>query len=299
MKTLAAVILLLAGWGSAFATTTVVISGLGGSADYDDQFKNIATSIADEARLLADNPHDVIMVRGDAAKRNVILGLFNNLATKNNTESLTVYFIGHGTFNGQTYKFNIPGVDITATELADALNGIKTKRQLVVVATSASGAMLEPLTDPGRVVITATKNGRERNAVHFSKYLVDALSDPSADTNKNEIISAREMFDYVEGAVSKYYEDEKLLAAEHPRLEGSLADEIEVARYGTLLERKNSISPELLTKREQLSAEISTLRARKEDIDEDEYFDRLETLMLDLASIQRTIDEAGDDEAGE
>lgn len=296
MKTLAAIVLFLASASPAFATTTVVISGLGGSEEYDEQFASYATTIADEARLLASSPHDVIMVRGDAAKRSVILGLFSNLAVKNNTESLTVYLIGHGSFDGQTYKFNIPGTDITGPELTDALNGINAKRQLIVVATSASGAMLEPLADPARVVITATKNGRERNAVHFPKYMVDALSDPAADINKNEIISAQEMFAYAEREVSSYYEGEKLLAAEHPRIEGSLAEEIEVGRYGTLLRRKDSISPELLTQREQLSAEINNLRTRKEDISEDEYFDRLQTLMLDLATIQRTIDDAGSDE---
>ncbi len=275
------------------ANTTVVISGLGGNADYTEQFARYATSIADQARLAARSPQDVILVRGDAAKRSIIIGLLNNLSKGPALDTLVLYLIGHGSFDGDNYKFNIPGADITGDEIVEALNALNTNRQLVVVATSASGALLEPLTQDNRVVITATKNGRERNAVRLPMYLVDAITDQKADTDKNEIISAKEMFAYADRAITSYYNTEKLLASEHPRLEGELAQSIEVARYGNLLTLQASIPDELLGKREAISNQISTLRLRKDDIDEDDYFDRLENLMLELADVQKTIDQAG------
>jgi len=280
-------------------TMTIVVSGLGGNAQYDEDFTRYATTIAEEAQQTATQPTDVILLRSDAAKKSTILSLFDNLAAKQNTQPLAIYLIGHGTFDGETYKFNIPGIDITGTELTDALNAIPSTRQLVVVATSASGALLEPLTAQNRVVITATKNGRERNAVRFPMYLVDALATTDADTNKNEIISAAEVFAYTERALASYYESEKLLASEHPRLQGVLADEIEVARYGTLLTLQDSIPPELLSRRELVSQQIDALRSRKEDIDEDSYFDQLQTLMLDLADVQQKIDQSGGSENGQ
>ncbi|OED39623.1 hypothetical protein AB833_14590 [Chromatiales bacterium (ex Bugula neritina AB1)] len=275
------------------AITTVVISGLGGNAEYKEQFASYATRIADEARRSAGSPQDVIMVRGDAAKRSIILGLLNNLSKGKPLDTLVVYLIGHGSFDGEIYKFNIPGADITGDEIINALNALKTRRQLIVVATSASGALLEPLARDNRVVITATKNGRERNAVQFPRYLVEALSGRTADTDKNEIISAQEMFAYTDRAVANHYETEKLLASEHPRISGTLAENIEVARYGTLLARKASIPEKLLTQRDDISARINALRLRKDDLNEDDYFDLLEPLMLELSGIQTAIDQAG------
>lgn len=273
------------------STVTVVISGLGGNADYTEQFERYANSIADDARAIATSPQDVILVQGDAAKRNVITDILENLPVSNNADLFRLYLVGHGSHDGETYKFNIPGPDITGDEIVAALANIQSPQQLVVVATSASGALLEPLAAKNRVVITATKNAREKNAVRFPQHMVEALSEPAADINKDESISAQEMFDYAERAVAGYYNTEKLLASEHPKIEGSISSEIEVARYGTLLQRKDSIAPELLASRQTLSAEINALRARKDDVDEDTYFDQLQSLMLELAEIQRSIDE--------
>lgn len=275
------------------STITVVISGLGGNAEYDEQFNQYATEIAEEARRSAASPQDVILVRGDAAKRNVIESLLENLPVSSEADTFIMYLIGHGSIDNQQYKFNIPGPDITGSEIAEALGNIKASNQLVVVSTSASGALLEPLSAPNRVVVTATKNARERNAVRFTQYLVSALSDVGADINKNESISAREMFDYAKNATDSYYKQENLLAPEHASLNGEIADNIEVARYGVLLEKKDEIAPELLARRQTISNEIEALRARKEEVDEDQYFDTLQVLMLELAEIQRNIDAGG------
>ena len=35
-------------------------------------------------------------------------------------DALVLILIGHGTFDGTEYKFNFPGPDITATELASS-----------------------------------------------------------------------------------------------------------------------------------------------------------------------------------
>lgn len=278
-------------------TVTVVISGLGGNAEYEEQFNDYATRIADEARRTAASPQDVILIRGDAAKRSVITALLENLPVSNQADTFRMFLIGHGSVDGQQYKFNIPGPDITGEELAAGLENIQASQQLIVVSTSSSGALLEPLAAPNRVVVTATKNAREKNAVRFTRYLVDAITDSAADTNKNESISAQEMYDYALAATEAYYQQENLLAPEHAVLNGDIADRIEVARYGVLLEKKDEIDPALLTRRQSLATEIESLRARKDDVDEDQYFDKLQELMLELAEVQRTIDTGGNENA--
>ena len=45
--------------------------------------------------------------------------------------------IGHGSYDGAEYKFNIPGPDLTGAELASLLDHIPAQRQLVVNMTSS------------------------------------------------------------------------------------------------------------------------------------------------------------------
>ena len=278
------------------ANVTVVISGLGGSEEFTEKFNEYANVIADESRRIAITPTDVMLLRGNAAKKEILTALFDAISTREDIDHFTAFFIGHGSFDGSTYKFNIPGPDITGEELATALNSIRSRQQLVVASTSASGALLDVI-DSGnsstgnRILITATKNGREKTAVLFPEYVVEALTEPAADTNKNEIISAAEVFEYANRSVETFYETEKQLAPEHARLRGESADTYELARYGNLLAKQDEIPQDLINKRETLANQVNILRSRKDDIDEDEYFDTLQNLMLELADVQRQIDD--------
>ncbi len=269
---------------------TMVVSGLGGNDDYQRQFDRYAAAIAEQSRKLSANPADTVLLPGSAATRENILGTIDDIMARK-PESFALYLIGHGSHDGEHYKYNIPGPDITGAQINEALSTDFEQRQFVVVATSASGALLELLSAENRVLVTATKNGRERNAVFFPQFLSEALGDIGADTDKNEIISAEEMFQYAERAVAAYYETEKLLASEHPRMEGSFAADFATAHYGTLLNQAGEIAPDLLEKRTQISANINSLRARKDDLSEEKYFDELQTLMLELGAVQREIDQ--------
>ncbi len=279
------------------ANVTVVISGLGGSEEYSEKFNEYATTIADTTRNIALTPTDVMLLRGDASKKEILIALFDAIATRTDIDKFSAFFIGHGSFDGRAYKFNIPGPDITGEELAELLNKVQSKQQLVVASTSASGALLD-IIDTGsqttgqRILITATKNGREKTAVLFPEFMVEALDGATADTDKNESISAAEMFEYAHRAVESHYETEKLLAPEHARLTGEAAEGFEIARYGNLLSSRDQIPQELISTRETLANQINILRSRKEDIDEDEYFDTLQDLMLKLSDIQRQIDDS-------
>lgn len=281
---------LLAMQTAAAAHVTLVVSGLGGNDDYQQKFDRYAASIAEQSRSLSQNPEDTILLPGSAATRDNILATLKDIMARGEA-SFALYLIGHGSHDGQQYKFNVPGPDITGTELQTALANDNGQRQFIVVATSASGALLETLDAADRILVTATKNGRERNAVLFPRFLSDAIGKITADTDKNEIISAEELFNYAEQAVSAHYENEKLLAPEHPRLQGDFAAEFVTARYGTLLTASEDIPAELLDKRNALSDQVNQLRARKDDLGEDDYFDQLQALMLELAGVQRDIDE--------
>src|SRR5260370_8444147 len=84
--------------------------------------------------------------------------------------------------------------------------------------TGASGGSRAAIEKPNRAVITATKSGSEKNATVFARYWVEALRDSSADTDKNESISALEAFLYAEQKTSQFFESQKRIATEHPTL---------------------------------------------------------------------------------
>ncbi len=94
-------------------------------------------------------------------------------------DDLVLTLIGHGSFDGVEYKFNLVGPDVTAAELAALCDKVAAKRQLIVDTTSASGGAVAALERPGRAVIVATKSGTEKNATVFARYWVEALQDPS------------------------------------------------------------------------------------------------------------------------
>ena len=127
--------------------------------------------------------------------------------------------IGHGSYDGTDYKFNLVGPDITAAELASFCDRIPARRQLIVNATSSSGGSVAALEKPGRGVIAATKNGTEKNATVFARYWVEALQDPTADIDKSDSINAMEAFQYAQRKTAAFYESQKRLATEHPVFE--------------------------------------------------------------------------------
>ena len=117
-------------------------------------------------------------------------------------DSVAVFLIGHGSFDGERYKFNLPGPDMDDEELAELLAALPARSQLIVNATSASGAVLERWAADGRILITATKSGWERNATRFAEHWAAALSSDEADANKNSIVTVAEAFEFAERRVA-------------------------------------------------------------------------------------------------
>jgi hypothetical protein len=290
------------------ATYSVTVAGLGGSPEYDTQFKQWATDIDRELHANGPNVRGETL-SGNSATRQHVREVLTRVATKSQPEdAFALFLIGHGTFDGTDYKFNVPGPDLTASELASLLNLIPARRQLVVTMTSASGASLAALARKNRIVITATKSGNEKNATVFARYWVDALRDPAADSDKNGAISALEAYRYAERKTAAYFDTEKIIATEHAMLsdtgtangvrdpkpengQGLLAAAFAVMRSQT--QATKNVKPEkqrLLVKKEELEAKIDRLKYQKAALGADEYKQQLTALLLQLARTQAEID---------
>jgi hypothetical protein len=301
--------LLLLITGAARATTFyLTVAGLGGEPDYEQRFSLWATEIEAVLKSAAGDSH-IETLKGAAATRANVRAALQKIAEQAKPDdALAVMLIGHGSFDGFDYKLNLPGPDLSATELATLLNHIAASRQLVVNMTSASGGAVDALRRDNRVVITATKTGTERNATVFPRFWVESLRDPSADADKNETISALEAFHYTQQKIAEYYESQKRLATEHALLEdtgtgagvrdpsaanreGLRAAAFPLVRLGAAsLLTNNPEKKKLFEKREQIEQQIDLLKYNKAALALDDYKKKLTALLLDLARTQEALD---------
>lgn len=290
------------------ATTFYVnIGGLGGQEDYESRFK---ANVEELDKLTKAAPQaKVFSLSGPQATKIKVKEVFTQIEQEAKADdNLVVTLIGHGTFDGSEYKFNLPGPDVTAKELSMWMLPVKAKRQLIVNTTSASGGSLADLRQDGRTVITATKSGTEKLSTVFPRFWLEALRDPQADADKNDIISALEAYRYADSKTAKYYEVNKRLATEHPMLadtasaagfrtpdpskgEAMVAMRMPVLVFGSL--QNAAKTPEkqaLLRQREALEQQIDNLKLRKAAMAADQYRLEMRNLLVQVARIQQELD---------
>ena len=304
-----AAVALFAVLGAQATTYYVTISGLGGEPDYDQRFKGWADDIDSSLKKAGGDSNVTTMI---APTRDQIRTRFEALAKEvKPTDSLVVMLIGHGTYDGVDYKFNIPGPDITGVELAGLMDRVPATRQLVMDASSSSGAAIEFLRRPNRVVIAATRTGTEKNATVFARYWAEALREPAADVDKNDSISALEAFHYAQKKTKEFFDTQKRLATEHSVLEdtgkgmgvpaaggpdletgeGRLAASFIVVRLGANAAAANDPAKKaLFDQKEQVEQAIDELKYEKAGMAADDYKKQLTRLLLELARIQEAID---------
>jgi hypothetical protein len=286
---LAGLCLAQAAFGSTYILT---VAGLGGEPDYEQRFTLLAN---DTDKILRAGSTDRVVetLKGaDATKAKIEAALTKIAGQANKQDAFVLMMIGHGTFDGTEYKFNLPGPDISGTELAALMNKIQAGRQLVVDMTSASGGATPAFKHDNRTVITATKSGMEKNATVFARYWVEALRDPAADVDKSETISALEAFQYADKKTAGFYTEQKRLATEHAQIDDQQrAASFPLLRFGSAAAAVNDpAKKELVAKREDVENRIDALKYQKSLMAPDEYKKQLTALLIELSKAQEAID---------
>ncbi|MEE9321639.1 MAG: hypothetical protein V3U76_14420 [Granulosicoccus sp.] len=272
-------------------TAAVVVAGLGGNPQYAESFEADSTLIAESLRSVAKEDQHITHFARDAARNHVLEAIESQGALT--VDTFVLVLLGHGSVDARNWRFNLTGPDLTTEDLVSALATVNATRQVIIVAASASGALLKILEQPGRVVITATKSGGELNAVRFPGWLAEAMGSTKADTDRNEILTVAEAFRYANQKTREYYEERKLLASEHARLSGDDAGSITLVRLGSLAKASDDLAvAKLLDERLILEESFRQLRARKSELPIDDYYQQLETLLLSIATLQQSIDTA-------
>ena len=296
----------------------LVLVGLAGDPEHGELFHKWGGELAESAsRLGVPADHVVYLVdqtqEGDknvTGKATVeeISKTFDRFAKQATPEdAVYVVLIGHGSYDGKTAKFNLPGPDMSAADFNTQFKKLPTKQIVFVDTTSASGPFINDLSAPGRTIITATRNGAENFSTLFGGYFVDALTGDEADADKNRRVSMLEAFQFAKAAVQRAYEKEGLLSTEHALLDdngdksgsadpstngpdGKVASLLAIgsAADAAALPTDPKLRALVLEQRE-LEHRVESLRLLKESMDPAKYQSELEKLVTDLALKTREI----------
>ena len=290
------------------ASYYVTVAGLGGEPEYEQRFTALAKDIDKLLKSSGGDAHVFTLSGADATKAHLTDTIAMIAREAKADDQFVLILIGHGSFDGVEYKFNLPGPDVSASDLAALCDRVPAKRQLVVNTTSASGGSISALQKPGRAIIAATKTGTEKNATVFARYWVEAMGDPSTDLDKNEAITAMEAFQYADRKTASFYESQKRLATEHAVIEdtgkkeavraastdsgeGQLLSSFVLLRLGAAQRAANDPAKrELLEKREALERQIDTLKYQKAAMEVEDYKKQLSAALLALAKVQEELD---------
>lgn len=295
----------------------LVVVGLAGDPEHGKTFHKWGTTLAEASERLGVPKERLVYLvdepgEGDArvtgkATRDEIAKAIDGFAKQAGADDVVfIMLIGHGSFDGRTSKFNLPGPDMSGTDFNALLRKLPTKQVVLVNTSSASGPFVEELSAPGRTIVTATRSGAEHFTTLFGGYFVEALTSDAADLDKNKRVSVLEAFKYAKAEVTRAYEREGLLATEHalldddgdkegsqdPSATGKDGRVAAVLSLGATGEDNLPTDPKLraLTlERRDLERRVEALRLLKDSMDPARYSSELEKLVTAIALKTREI----------
>jgi len=288
----------------------IIVSGLGGMPEYEENFLEWAERIEENFQNQAGTT--VFKLDGRTQKKPAILEVFDQVTRSLPLEEVWIFLIGHASYDNQRYRFNISGPDITDKEIKTFLDTLGENRTYLVVATSASGKLAAQLGGEGRVIVTATKSESEKQPPLFMSFFSEALSSEESDLDKDGKVSLLEAYFFSNQQVALWYEGKKRIQTEHSLLDdhgeirltkGQDSEEDEPSNRGSLLASTAFLSifreefyrsqeaEELASQRVTIQREIEDLKFRKSRMSEEEYYRQLESLLVNLASLSRQIED--------
>jgi hypothetical protein len=286
----------------------LTVVGIPGEDDYRIRFEGWARQINGGLSKAPGSPLvKLVGAQGGATRKELEDAIQEAARTAGPQDTFTLILIGHGTYDGRDYKFNLKGPDISATQLAVLLDRIPAERQLIVNTTSCSGGSIPALVKPKRIVVAATRSGTQKNATIFGRYFADAFTDVDADNDKNQVVSALEAFQYAQRRTVEYFEQEKRIATENAVLndigsgagvrdpgsdngQGLLASSFPMLRLGEGSEAAAPGKAGLSQRKEELELQIDRLKYERQTMSPADYRQRMNALLLMLARTQAEID---------
>jgi hypothetical protein len=143
------------------------------------------------------------------------------VATKDKTPAWII-LQGHANSIPGGVLFNLPGPDISAREIAEALEGAAPETPLVFIATTAASEQyLRPLAAPGRIVITANTSGDPENQNDFPIALTAALEAKATDADGDGLVTVTELFKSCHARIEAMAAKDGHMIREHSQMDGN------------------------------------------------------------------------------
>lgn len=305
----------------------LIVSGASGDEEFREKFWKWSTQLVailqtelrfprDHVSFLTEDPERALEQEGLKATKIQLHESLDRLRQQLKKEDLVlILLLGHASYDGGEYKFNLVGPDITGSELKSWLEPFSSHQLVLIVATPCSGILVKQLADRNRILITATKSEFETNNIIFPEFLVEALKQRNADSDKNSRVSILEAFRYASQMTASWYKGQGLLATEHPLIEDtgnqSAVSDLSPANGDGLLaariyldypvhaadpeKPKATVNPEvefLRERRRQVEESIQRLKYQKSTLAETEYVRQLEDLLIQLAQTNQKLRQA-------
>jgi hypothetical protein len=295
----------------------LIVVGLAGDPEHGKTFHAWGNKLVEASERLGVAPERLVYlvdqpapddkrVSGRATREEVTKALEGFAKQAMPDDVVIVTLIGHGSFDGRSPKFNMPGPDMGPAEFGALLGKLQAKQVVFVDTSSSSGPFVEELSRPGRTIVTATRNGAEQFATLFGGFFVDALTSETADADKNKRVSVLEAFLFAKAEVERAYKREGLLQTEHALLdddgdkEGSQTPAAtgkdgkisSVLSLGSTADENLPTDPALRTlylERRELERRVEQLRLLKESMPPARYTSELEKLVTAVALKTREI----------
>lgn len=294
--------------------TVLVVAGAPGESDYATTFtqsvgfwRQACEKAGARFITIGTEPN------GPACDRDLLQRTLANEANQPDAP-LWLVLVGHGTYDGQTAKFNLRGPDLAAEDLTGWLKPM-TRPVAIIDTASSSAPFLKALSAANRIVVTATKSGFEQNYARLGRYLAEAIIDPQADLDKDGQTSLLEAFLIASDRVTQFYSAAGRLVTEHALLDdngdglgtgsdwfrgvrpvkrasdGAAMDGYRAHQLCLLYSPAEAQMPAgLRAQRDRLELEVMALRDNREKLSEDEYLSQLEPLLVEIAKIYQQND---------
>jgi hypothetical protein len=291
----------LPGVAAAQDTHLFLITGVSGDEAFAKQYQKWASTVIDGAKKRGVADANIIYLsesperdksKARATREGVEQALTDIAKRAKPNDEVFILLIGHGSFDGKVGAFNIPGPDLTVPDYDKLLDKLALQRVAFVNTAGSSGEFLS-IAGPNRVIVAATKTGREREDTRFPEYFVEALGEESADRDRNGRVSVLEAFEYAKTKVVAVYEKGGHILTEHAAIDDKMDGKFAGTLYlspqrtrdaeTTAAAAKDPALKALLEQQDALERQLADLRLKKDSMDPAMYEQQFEKLATELA----------------
>jgi hypothetical protein len=295
MKWMVWVLLALLTLPSATAADVILLMGAPGTEEYAARFEAMA-----ETWSSAASKHSLTKLDTSEALTQHVKKL------PPSEEPLWLVLIGHGSSDPRSAHFNLKGPDLSPAEVSTILAPLK-REVILVDNTAASGGFIKALSGPKRVLVTATKGAEEVWFTRFGQFFATAIGGlEKADQDQDKQVSVLEAFLFASHETRGFYEKEGRIATEHALLDdngdgdgtraeaftakgGERKDGLRAKQLHLVMNpQEQAMSPDIRAKRDALEAQVRVLVEKKATLSEDDYYQQLEALFLEIARLMKS-----------